>query len=200
MADLLSEIMDDVRADRAGDLWKKHGRWVIYTAVSIVLITAVLVYWNHHKRTVAMRETAIYLQATDLLTKGEAETALQTLDKISVREKSEFYGLVLVQKFQALTLLGKKDDAQKVLSELGSRNDTYGDVGRILMKDTTAGNKNSPLHLSREEWAAWELLAKGDDSKALAQFAALASDAGAPATLHDRVRMMENYLKYKTGH
>ena len=50
MDGLLFEINQDMRADRMGALWKNYGRWVIYAAVSIVIVTAAMVYWKHHQR------------------------------------------------------------------------------------------------------------------------------------------------------
>lgn len=199
MADLLQEIMDDVRADRTADLWKKYGKWVIYTAVSIVIATAAVVYWDHYKREDAMRQTALYLEATDAMAKGDAALAMTSLEKISVPERSSYYGLVLLKKAQAQMMLGKNDEAQKALVELAKRNDVYGDVGKAMQKDAAAvaSEKPTPLQFTRNEWAAWDLVAKGDNTKAAERFSQLAAMPDLPATMHDRAQMMASYLRSK---
>jgi len=201
MSDLFQEIMNDVRSDRIGDAWNKHGRWLIYAAVSIVIVTAALVYWNQHKRTVAMRQTALYFEATELLAKGEAASAIQSLDKISVPEKSTYYGLVLLKKSQAQTMLGKDDEAKKLLTTLAARNDLYGDVGKVMLKDGTKedSKKATALQFTRLEWAAWDLAGKGENEKAAQQFAELGKMEAVPATMRERAGMMANYLKNTTG-
>ena len=201
MADLLQELMDDVRADRTQDLWKKYGKWVIYTAISIVIITAASVYWTHHKREQAMRQTALYLEASELLAKGDGAQAIKSLEQISVPTRSSYYGLVLLKKAQAQSALGKEEDAQKTLTELAGRGDVYADVGKAMLKNMLADDakKSSPLQFTRSEWAAWDLVGKGQNAKAAEQFSALAKMPDVPSTLRDRALMMETYLKNKTG-
>ena len=201
MADLFQEIIQDMQADRVGDLWKKYGKWVVYTAVSIIIVTAVMVYWNHHKRELAMRQTALYLEAAAALAKGDGVQALATLDKISVPVRSSYYGLVLLKKAQAQTMLGKYEEAQKNLADLAKRNDVYGDVGKAMLKDSASASsqKTTPLQFTRSEWMAWDLVAKGQEAKAAEQFSALAGMADVPVTLRDRALMMATYLKNKTG-
>lgn len=199
MSDLFQEIMDDVRADRAGELWKKYGKWVIYAAVSIVIVTAAVVFWNYHKRETAMRETAIYLSATEALEKGDGTRALALLDGMSVSGKSPFYSLVLLKKSQSLEAMGKHDDAKKMLVELAARNDIYGDIGKVMLGNADAPKEAAPLLYTRSEWAAWDLVAKGDNAKAAEQFALLAKKENAPANLRERAHMMANYLRNQGG-
>lgn len=200
MTDLLQEIMDDVRADRASDLWRKYGKWVIGTALSIVVVTAVSVYSNHRQREEFMQQTALYLQASDSLAKGEAEQTLQMLEKIAVPSRSGYEGVVLLKKFQAQSALGKKEDAQKTLLELSKHGDVYGDIGKIMQVDgVVGGDKTTALLFTRSEWAAWEAFRKGDIAKASAQFSTLAKMPDVPATMHDRALMMAVYLQNKAG-
>lgn len=198
MADLLHELMDDVRADRASQLWKQHGRWVIYTAIGIVLVTAAMVYWQHHRRDASMRQTALYLQADDLVAKGELDAALAALDKISMTSPSGFHGMALLKKAQVLYLLHKKEESRTVLSELAKRDDTYGDIGKIMLNKET-GDNISPLVSSRREWQAWNALSKGDVQQAKQIFAEIAAAENAPSTLRDRAQMMDQYLTSKIG-
>ncbi|MDX2073687.1 MAG: tetratricopeptide repeat protein [Alphaproteobacteria bacterium] len=201
MADLLQEIIEDVRAERANALWTKYGKWMIYTAVSIIIITAMMVYWSHHKRETAMRQTALYLEATDLLARGDAAHAMMSLEKISVPERSAYYGMVLLKKAQAQHMLGKKDDAQKTFETLAKRDGVYGAIGKAMLKtpvDKTL-EKTAPLQMTQREWSAWDAVSKGQDAKAAEQFAAIAAIPDVPATMHDRALMMANYLKDKSG-
>ena len=198
MADLFQEIMDDVRADRIGEAWSKHGRWVIYAAISIVMITAAMVYWKHHQREVAMEYTAHYIDATEALAKGDGATALVSLDKINPPKSSGYYGLVLLKKVQSHQMLGHADVAKKLLGELAVREDTYGDVGKILQGGggKNIENKNAPLAFSRQEWEAWRLLESGKEKEAAELFQAIASVEKAPPTLRERAQMMVLHLQH----
>jgi hypothetical protein len=200
MSDLLQEFMSDMRADRMDTLWQKYGRWVIYSAISIVMITALVVYISHYKRENAMKQTALYFQATAALAKGEAEEALMTLDKISVPESSTYYGLVLLKKIQAKIVLDKENEAQQLLSLLSKRDDVYGDVGKVLLGDDQAldSEKAGALQFTRLEWAAWGAAEKGDKAGAAKRLADLTAMENAPASMRDRTSMMANYFKYKT--
>lgn len=198
MADLFQEIMDDVQADRAALLWKKYGRFVIYAAVSVVVITAVMVFINHQKRETAMRDTAQFFTANELLEKGEASAALALFEKMSLSERSAYHGLVTLKKAQALSKMGKAEEASKMYAELARHNDVYGDIGKIYTGQKTDDSK-TPLRFSRMEWAAWDTLSKGDSAKAAEQFALLAANEAAPASQRDRAGMIATYLKAKAA-
>jgi len=198
MSDLLNELIADVKADRMQQAWSRHGKWVIYAAVSIVLVTAAVVYWNHHARSVAMRDTAQYFEAQELLDKGEASAALSLFEKISPASHSPFTGLIMLKKAQANSMLGKEAEATALYAELAKRNDVYGDLGKIHVNEPKLGDA-TPLQYSRMEWAAWDSVSKGDNTKAAEQFQLLAKNETAPATLRDRAGMMATYLKSKGG-
>lgn len=200
MADLMQELMDDMRADRVGNLWNKYGKWVIYTAVSIVIVTAVVVYINHYKRNTAMEQTSYYFRATAALAKGEAKEALMALEMISVPDNSTYYGMVLLKKAQAQQMLGNDTEAHALLTELAKRGDMFGDVGKVLLKDeaTPDAKRTTALQFTRLEWAAWDAAEKGNKTEAAKQFASLAAMENAPTSLRERAGMMANYFKYKT--
>ncbi len=198
MEGLFEEISSEVRADRVGDLWKNYGRWVIYVAVSIVIVTAAAVYWNHHRRSDAMVQTGLYFEAAALMEAGNAKDALSALNKISVPEKSSYYGLVLLSKAQAATLLAQHAEAKITLTELAKRHDVYGDIGKVMLGDAVAAasKETTPLQFTRAEWVAWDLVAAGDKAKAAEKFSELAKNEAVPMTLRERATMMANYFTY----
>lgn len=199
MSDLLNEIMQDMQADRMQQLWSKYGKWVIYTAVSIVIVTAVMVYWNHHQRNQSMRATALYFEAVTALSQGDGKTALDALNKMSLPSKSSYTSLVLLKKAEAQQLLKQDKEARATLAELSKRNDAYGDTGKILLKSNTADTKTATLQYSLKEWAAWQQVEKGDNVKAAEQFTLLAKMENVPGTIRERALAMSTYLKSNAG-
>lgn len=201
MVDLFNEINDDIRADRANELWRTYGKWVIYGAISVVIVTAMVVFGKDYERGRAMEQTAVYFAATDLLAKGEASAAASMLNEIRVDDNSPYYSLVLLKKAEAYQMAGNGEEAQKNLAKLASRKDAYGEIGKILLQDGVddKASRGAVLTDLRNEWRAWEMAEKGETLKAAEAFGQLALSETAPASQRERALMMANYLKNKAG-
>lgn len=197
MDDIINGLLNDARAERNSELWERYGKWIIYVAISIILVTAGIVYWQHHTRETAMQQTNLYFQASSLLTKGEAGAALNINQTMNVPERSPYYGLMLLQRAQAQQAIGDKEKTTHTLTLLAERDSVYGDVGKILQGSAYEPSADSPLHYSRREWAAWNQLSAGNEQKAAQEFAALAKEKNAPVTLRERASMMQQYLQYE---
>lgn len=194
--DLLTEIKEDLRADRASDLWSRYGKWIIYTAVSIVIATAIAVYYKHHSRETAMKNTQVYFDANRLFASGNGVQALAALEQVSASKGSEIYSMVLLKKIEIWQSLGKNKEAEDAIHELAEKNNVYGDVGRVLSgKEAALSDAKLPvLNYSLQEHRAWALLAAGKKEEAAKQFKNIADHDDAPETLRDRARMVSHYL------
>lgn len=188
--DLITELRDDLRSDNLNRLWQKHGRWIIYAAVSMVAITAGMVYSKHHRNQVAMKATAIYMDATRATLAGNHEEAVKLLDSIDLPDKSEFKSLVLMKKAQALTSAGKQNEAAAVTKELAARSDIYGDIGKLMSGEGLDDTTKTPLASLRKEWQAWRLVDAGKQEEAALLFSSLAENEDVPQSQRDRVEMM----------
>ncbi len=196
--DLMTELRDDMRSQNVTNLWKKHGRWVIYAAVSVVIVTAVLVYMKQHREQSAMAATGQYFEANRALANKEYDKAVTLLDAVEVSKNSEFYSLVLLKKAQVLNLAGKKLQADEAAAELAVRSDIFADVGSLLAKDAKALDMATPLKDMRAEWQAWTLLDAGKTMEALAIFTRLAADDKILPSQRERAEMMVSYLGLKS--
>ena len=144
----------------------------------------------------AMQQTALYIEASTMMQEGNYKAALATFSRMSLPEKSSYYGLVLLRISQAQQGLAQEAEMQKTLAILARRNDVYGDIGKVMLHEAAVADKNAPLYFTRAEWAAWDMAGKGDNAAASAAFAALAASKTTPATLRERAAMMANYLKH----
>ncbi len=195
--DLMTELRDDMRSQNLTDLWKKHGRWVIYAAVSVVIVTAGMVYAKHYREQSAMAVTAQYFEASRAFANKDYDRAVTLLDAVDVSKSSEFYSLVLLKKVQALSLAGKQKEADVVAAELAARTDVYGDAGALLAHDAKLPDAATPLNDIRTEWKAWQLIDAGKTSEAVKIFTDLAANDKAVASQRERADMMVVYLGLK---
>lgn len=86
MADIFSEVDEEVRRDKAAQFWAKYQNWIIALAILIVAGTGGWRYYEYQRR-LAAEEAGAKFQAAVLLSqqgkKEEAEGAFQTIARSS---------------------------------------------------------------------------------------------------------------------
>lgn len=109
MADLINEVDEELRKDRAQQLWQRYGRYVI--AVSVVLIAAVAGYtWYEQQRTTELRVLAERYQAAEAtLSEGSPAAAAEAFEALAADAAGE--GIALLARFRAAAALGEAGDA-----------------------------------------------------------------------------------------
>jgi hypothetical protein len=83
MADIFREIEDDVRRDKAADVWKKHGPLLVGLAVLIVLATAGWRAWVHYEDKRAEDAGARFEAAIEASRSGDIAKAEQDFAAIA---------------------------------------------------------------------------------------------------------------------
>lgn len=110
MADIFREVDEDLRRDRASDLAKKYGPYVIGFAVAIVLGTVayqVWKSWDLERRTERSRDFAA---ALELSAEGDTEAALAALAELGGPDGG--YGaLATFERARLLAEQGRRDEA-----------------------------------------------------------------------------------------
>jgi len=104
LSDIFREIDDEVRQDRAKDMWKKYGVYIIALAVLIVVSISGFKAWQYYSSQQAEKAGVAYLENMVLVDNGEDEKALEAFRAMSQKGSTGFY---LLSKFQEAGLLAK---------------------------------------------------------------------------------------------
>ncbi|MBI3708142.1 MAG: tetratricopeptide repeat protein [Proteobacteria bacterium] len=208
MADIFDEVEEDVRRDRALELWKKYGNYVVGAAVLVVAATAGFTGWRDWDRRQAEAETARFLAATQLAVQGDSSGAASAFAAI-VRDGRA--GYALLARFHEAALKAKSDDAAgaaamyRAIAAANAADLDMRNVARLLAalhsvetSDAAAIERElAPLAGSDHPWRhlALEITAiaaarAGDVAKARELYTKIADDPAAPSGLRARAAEM----------
>lgn len=208
MSDIFNEVDEDLRRDRAQELWKKYGNYVMVLAVLVVAGTAAFVFWRDYERKQAEAGAAAYLAAVDQA-RGEAgATAEQALAAVARDGRS---GYALLARFQEAGLKGRNGDSAgaaaiywAIASDSGAER-TLRDVATLLALLNAPEGAATPdqeralaaLAASNSPWRhmAWEIAALADIragrlAQARANYTRIADDPDAPPGIRARAAEM----------
>jgi hypothetical protein len=207
MADIFSEIEEDLRRERARKVWEKYGKYIIAVAVLIVAAVAGWRGYEYYRLQQAQAAGARLQEALVLARNGktvEAEAALSALGKDAPS------GYRVLTQFRLAAEIAKRDPAEAVkvydaLSSDGSVGALLQGLARIragyLLVDNSTyqdlAAKIEPLTGAGEPWrhSAREILGLSawrakDLTNASKWFEAIVGDAEVPATARQRAELM----------
>lgn len=208
MADIFTEVDEDLRRDRAERLWKAYGRYVIALAVAIVLATGAWAWWTDHQRRQSAAEGERFFGALASLDMDNPGPTIAALDDLRRDAKSGFRVIALLHeaglKARARDIAGalalydgiaadsavaqEFRDAATVLAALvlvESR--PAAEIDTRLAKLSAAG---SPWRFSALEISAAAALREGTAQRARDLYARIADDPAAPQGLRARAAEM----------
>lgn len=207
------EVNEELRSDRAKELWRRYGGLLIGAAVLIVLATAGWRGYEYWSATQASKSGDQFLAALTLAQQGKNDEALKALDQL---EKTGYGEYAVLARMRAATVLADKGDAKAavkafdavaadtqvpsairdvaelraayLLVDIGS----YDDVAKRA--EPLSADGNPFRHSAREALglAAWK---KGDTSDAAKLFSQIVNDGGAPNNLRQRAEIMLGLLR-----
>ncbi len=200
LADIFREVDEEVRSERAKELWRKYGAFVIGAAVLAVLAVGGFQLWNHLQAEAAA-EASLRLEEAAVQADGEkpadAAAAFAAL-------AAEGGGAGLLARFGEAAELARQGGIEAALARyeaLAADEDTdpvYRDLARLFqgMTELDAGRPEAAiaaleglsgaLRYSAAETIAAAHAALGDRTAAVAGFKALADDAAAPVGVRRR--------------
>ncbi len=217
MADdtFIREVDEQIRQDRAHELWAKYGRLIIAGAVLIVLATAAFTGWQYYQQNRSGAAGDNYIEAIDLSNEGKHDEALAALEKISSEGPGQYPALAQMRIASEQAAGGDKQAAMEtftrisgdaafspVLQEIARLRagllavdlESFEQVESRLASLATAGG---PFRHSAREALGIAALKVGQDQKALEYFSAVANDANAANGVRARVQLMLNLLAGK---
>jgi hypothetical protein len=214
--DILREVEESIRAEKAAKFWKENGTIVLAVAAAAILGTAGQSFWMAHKRTQNEVSTSQFLDAL------KDKTPISALEKLSKEEKGS--GSALAGLNGAAMAIDKKDWAAAITSYQNVANNksvekSYKDLATVQMvslqldhdpKATGAGLLKSLEPLIADKKSPWSSKAifisslvkstKNNDLKgAQADLDTLSSMDNLPASFLEQVKALNEVYKVKMG-
>jgi len=206
---LFKEIEEELRQDKADEIWKVYGNYFVGAALSLVIGVGAYQGWKTYDLDNRNARGEIFEAARALSVKNKPNEAL---DAFSALAKDQNDGYSFLARFREAGLLSDaKDhasaaDIYKSLSAnadlpkqysdlaivLGALQELDGKTGSSVMGDQLAGilDAKNPWRHSAREISGLIALKNGDRKKARALLKELAEDATAPQGLAQRANEM----------
>jgi len=216
-SNIFIEVDEDLRRDRAVNLWKRYGSYAIAGAIGIVLAVAGGVGWRHYQETQSAEQAAQYLAALgNALQTGNIVEDKAAADRLAAFAGKTSDGYKTVARLQAAGLkarAGDRDQAIALYNEIASDSVVqvpyreFAIIAAVMLQVDTGDAKIllgqvRPIADGGGAWrfSAMELsgvLAQrmGDKDAAKAMFTRIADDAEAPQTMRARATEMLAILK-----
>jgi hypothetical protein len=203
VSDVFQEVDEELRRDKAAQLWQRYGNYVLGAAVAVVAGTAGYVAWRDyaHKQAIA-HSTAFFAAASTAYT--EPAKAIPALDALARETSGGYAALARLREAGLKAGAGERETAAatyRSVAEDGSAPQELRDIARLLaglqsVERTTPADLDrqlealraakSPWRHSAIELAALAALRAGDTAKARELFAQLSDDPAAPAAMRGR--------------
>lgn len=202
MSELLRELEEDIKRDRAARLWKRWGGVLIGASLAVVIGTAAGVAWKH-QRTAKQQEATGLLLATfakqDLNDEGRISALAQVAEQAQGQTAS---AIAQLQRASLLTEANKgkeafdvyvsvaKDTTQdKALRNLAAVLAVNASVQYALpMPELADISKDEAFYAAWQEAKGWKLLQDEKREEATARFASIRDDVTAPALTRNRMQ------------
>lgn len=208
VSDLFQEVDEEIRRDRAIELWKRYGNYIIGAALALVIGTGAYVAWRDYSHQKAAEQGARFFAAASLATGAERDKAIDAFDEIA---KNANAGYAALAQMREAALKAQAGDMEAAASIYRSVADDSGvdkelrDAANLLamlhsierIEPAELDRALAPLQASGNPWrfSALELAAlaaarTGEAAKARDLYAKIADDVQAPPGLRARAAEM----------
>jgi hypothetical protein len=211
----IREVDEQMRQDRARELWQKYGRLVIGLAVAIVLSTAAFVSWRSYTDSIAAGFGDSFAEAIALSNEGKHDEAIAKLQKIGEEGSGQYPALAELRIAGELAGSGDKKGAMARFDTIAADrafNQVFRDMAKLRagllavdLEDyssvearlTTLAAAGGAFRHSAREALGIAALKAGNDQKALEWFQSIVEDAAAAGGARNRAQTMLDLLAGK---
>ena len=206
MADIFREVDEDLRRERAHEIWRKYGAYILAAAVFVVVATVAVVAWREWRQSQLRAHSAEMVAALELASKGQQKEAADSLAAFSNKAAD---GHALLARLDEAALRVKLNDtaaAAALYDKVANDTDApavYRDMALIMLGLNTfetadpatmiqrlaplTGGDN-PMRFSAIELTALFERKAGNLIRARELLKQLGEEAQAPAPLRERAR------------
>lgn len=216
MSDIFHEVDEDVRRDKAADLWRRYQTPVFVVAFLIVAATGAWTYFEDKRLKTAESANARFEAAVALASAGKAQEAAAAFDALAkdapkgyaalarLRAAEERAGSDKEKAIAALKALADDPNVDKITQEVAllraallvMENDDRQKMELALGPLMTSAG---PFRYSAQEWTALDALANDDFDEAERVFDLLLNDREAPQSMRQRAAAYRGLLHAKRG-
>ena len=211
MSDIFQEVEEDVRREHYEKLWKKYGNYVIAAGAVLVLAVAGFQAWRNYDLGQRQAVSDRYEAAVQTALQGDVAKAETEFAALAADAPGGYETLAKFQLATAYLAQNKRDPAVTLLRELTDASDpVISSAARLRLAWTMADAspkpeivtilqpltaEDSPWRFAAAEILAYMDLRDGSATVAQEQYAKLAAEAQAPASLRQRAGALAEYLK-----
>jgi hypothetical protein len=214
MSDIFHEVDEDVRRDKAADLWKRYQTPVFVVAFLIVAATGAWSYYQNKHREAAESANARFEAAVALANAGKSAEAAAAFDALAKDAPPGYASLARVRaaeartdRTQALAELNAIAEDAKVdkitqqvallraallIMEGGDREKLERALGPMMTSD-------GAFRFSAQEWNGLDALANDDFDEAERVFDQVLANNDAPESMRQRAAAYRGLLHAKRG-
>jgi hypothetical protein len=205
LADIFSEIDEDLRKDRLDQIWRRYRGWIISAAVGVVLATAAGVAWRDYQQAQYEKLGERYGDAATLA-KTDPAKAIAAFEQLAVDTGSD-YAVLARLRVAALKAQGADKAGGiaglKAIAADGSVEEPYRSLAGILAAQFGIDDENpkdivtylqpytaatNPWRFSALELTALAQIKSGDKPAALKLYQQLYDDPDAPRSMRARAK------------
>lgn len=207
MSDVFQEVDEELRRDKAAELWKRYGNYVVGAAVAVVVGTAGYVVWRDYTHKQAVAHSSAFFAAS-LTAIGEPAKAIPAFDALARDTSGGYAALARLREAGLKSAAGDREAAAatyRSVGEDGSAPQELRSIARLLAGSESV-EKADPTELDRQleslraesspwrhsaiELVALAALRTGDAARARELFAKISDDPAAPTAMRGRAAEM----------
>ncbi len=208
----IREVDEQIRQDRAQELWAKYGYYVIALAVLIVVATGAYRGWEYYRESQVAAAGDAYMAAVDEFASGDRQAAIDALESVKENGFGEYPVLAEMRIAAGLAEGGHKATAIQRYDAIAS-DESYDPLFReiadlkagLLAVDTEdyaavekrlsgLAETGRPFRHSAREALAIASIKAGNLQKAYEWLSPLAADSETPQGVRSRAQTMISYL------
>lgn len=192
MSDLLKEIQDDMRRERAENMWRNFGRQAVGISIAVVLGTIGAVGWKSYQSSENTAMTSLLVTGLNRMEVEDYKGALAAFEEASRETSDPKYGIAMLRKAELQRKTGDLAAAQetyRALAASGGKHEAFAALAAMLAaKEEVIAEpaKGAPYYHLQREWRAWQLVDQDKKDEAVAIFTALNDDAETPVPVRGR--------------
>jgi hypothetical protein len=205
LADIFSEIDEDLRRDRLDQIWQRYRGWIIGAAIGIVVATAAGVAWRDYQQAQYEKAGQRYGDA-EALAKTDPAKAIAAFEQLAADTGSDY---AVLARLRAAALKAESADKAggiaglKAIAADGSVDEPYRSLAGILAAQFGIDDEKpadiiaflqpyaaatNPWRFSALELTALAQVKAGDKTAAVKTYQQLSDDPAAPRTMRARAK------------
>ncbi len=208
----IREVDEEIRHDKAQEIWNKYGNWMIAAAVGVVVATAAFRGWEYYTNTVAAKSGDQFMAAISLSDDGKHDDAIASLEKLVAEGSGQYPALAKLRIASEQALRGDEKQAIASYDEIiadKSLNESFrliaqlragllavdlNDVADVTKRLEPLAKPGLPFRHSAREGMGLANYKAGKFNEAMTLFTAIVNDAEAGTSLRARANIMLELL------